>query len=154
MKYTHRVERCVEQHFQHTSVRLGACVPTATILRDTLACLATAWFRRGRMLRPFICKSEMICARPRWAVSASGLALPDMPGRPSTQTAHFYWPGQHSQTPQIYRRAPGRARHPTPHFYRQGQGQPGSPNPSLLLANLSLLLARPLTSIGQTPHFY
>ena len=46
------------------------------------------------------------------------------PARPPTP--HFYWP-----TPHFY--------WPTPHFYW--------PDPSLLLA-------RPLTSIGQTPHFY
>ena len=56
---------------------------------------------------------------------------------------------------------PGPARPPNPsllstgipHFYRQGPASP-APNPSLLLANPSLPLARRLTSIGQTPHFY
>ena len=98
----------------------------------------------------------MFRARPRWTVSASGLAVPGRPGPPTPhfyrqglgrpgpqpltfidraqpQTPHFYWP-----TPHFY--------WPTPHFYW--------PAPHFYWPDPSLLLGRPLTSIGQTPHFY
>ena len=63
----------------------------------------------------------------------------------------------------------GRPGPPTPHFYRQGPGQPGppqsltfidrpwagpAPNPSLLLANPSLLSTGPGPAQSPTPHFY
>ena len=57
-------------------------------------------------------------------------------------------------SPHFYRQGPGPARPPNrsllstgiPHFYRRGPASPAS--------NPSLLLARPLTSISQTPHLY
>ena len=93
-----------------------------------------------------------------------------VPGRPGPQPLTFIdraWAGP-APNPSLLSKGPGPARPPSPHFYRQGPGQPGpqaltfidraqagpAPNPSLLLANPSLLLARPLTSIGQAPHFY
>ena len=87
-------------------------------------------------------RSGMFHARPRGAVSPTDWTIP---GRRSPQNPRFYLPGPGSPTPHSYP-WPRPACPPTPHFYRQGPGQPG-PQPLTSLG-------QPLTSIGQTPHFY
>ncbi len=112
----------------------------------------------------------MFRARPRWAVSASDLGVPDRAGTapptPCTSISQAR-PAQHLT-------GPGPARPPTLTFTNRARGSP-APNHSLLStgpgparpqpltfidraqaspAPTLLLLARPLTSICQTPHFY
>ena len=80
------------------------------------------------------------------------------------------WPGPaRPPNPSLLSTGPRPARpSPIPHFYRQGLGQPGSQpltsigKPLTFIdgpwaspaPNPSRLLARPLTSISQSPHFY
>ena len=94
----------------------------------------------------------MFRARPRWTVSASGLAVPGRarPCRagPDPQALTFIdraWASP-APNPSLFSAGPRLARPPTPHFYW--------PDPSLLLARPLTSIGQPLTSIGQTPHFY
>ena len=111
--------------------------------------------------------SGMFRARPRWTVSASGLAVPDRagPARPPDPKFLLARPGQ--PNPSLLSTGPGPAWPPNPSLLSTGPGPARPPNPSLLSTALgppgppkSLTFidgagpAQPLTSIGQTPHFY
>ena len=114
-------------------------------------------------------RSGMFRARPRRTVPASGLARPDCAGparpsqpitfidralrRPNPQLFTFIdraWAGL-APKPSLLSTGPRLARPPSPHFYRQGPGQPGLPTPHFYWRGQP---AQPLTSIGQTLHFY
>ena len=72
------------------------------------------------------------------------------------------WAGPASQSLTFIDRALGRSGSPSPHFYRHGLGQRGAHNPWLLSTGIPHFYRQgpaspapqPLTSIGQTPHFY
>ena len=102
----------------------------------------------------------MFRARPRWTVSASGLAVPDRAGPARPPTPHFYRQGLGQPGPQALTfidraRASPAPNHPQPlTFIDRAQASLAWANPSLLLANPSLLLAGPdpsflLAGLGQ-----
>ena len=71
------------------------------------------------------------------------------------------WAGPASQSLTFIDRALDRPGPPSPHFYRQRLGQPGPPIPHFYRQESLTFIdkagqpgSQPLTSIGQTPHFY
>ena len=110
-----------------------------TIVKWSQSCHTVKQRSARRRPHIFFSMPGMFRARPRWAVSASGLAVLDRagPAQPPDPSLLLARPGQ-----------------PNPSLLSTGPWASAAPNPSLLSTGPRPAWPQPLTSIGQTPHFY